>query len=183
MPTNRLTISLDDDADAALEDLVARTDESRSEVVRRALAFYAANFEAATADAERNLEAYHQMLSSGEHVLLDVDFLHCFLDYVEGTDGDPDPEFLAEADRVADYHAHEYEQRFASLGELLDWLAFCGFLTVRHSEGDTYHIVFPSESIKWFMLRFIDRSSANLPFDLTVEEGVSKVLLTESASS
>ncbi|MFC4358903.1 ribbon-helix-helix protein, CopG family [Halobium salinum] len=180
MPTNRLTISLDDEAEAALDDLVARTDESRSEVVRRALTFYAANFEAASADAGPNLEAYHQMLSSGEHVLLDVDFLHCFLDYVEDGSGEPNSAFLAEADRVSDYHAHEYEQRFGSLGELLDWLSFCGFLTVRRTEGSTYHVVFPSESVKWFMLRFVERSSANLPFELTIEEGVSKVLLTES---
>ncbi|WP_224449718.1 ribbon-helix-helix protein, CopG family [Haloprofundus salilacus] len=187
MPTNRLTISLDEEAEAALDDLVGRTDTSRSEVVRRALTFYAANFEAATADAGPNLEAYHQLLSSGEHVLLDVDFLHCFLDYVEAEDGTPDPDFLAAANRVADYHAHEYERRFVSLGELLDWLSFCGFLTVRRTEGSvdgrTYHVVFPSESVKWFMLGFIDRSTTDLSFDLAINEGVSKVLLTETRKS
>ncbi|WP_227377323.1 ribbon-helix-helix protein, CopG family [Haladaptatus halobius] len=177
--TNRITVSLDDDARTALDGLVKRADKPQSELVRQALTFYAANYDAATADAEPNLEAYHQMLSSGEHVLLDVDFLHCFLDYVEDESGDPDPEFLELADKVSEYHAREYEHRFASLGELLDWLSFCGFLTVRATEGDTYHVVFPTESVKWFMMRFVELSAARLPFELEIEDGVSKVLITE----
>lgn len=176
--TDRVTVSLDDDARAALDTLITRTGKGQSELVRRALAFYAANFEAATADASANLEEYHGMLAGGEHVLLDVDFLHCFLDHVE-TDSGPDPEFLACADRVSDYHASEYRNRFSDLGELLDWLSFCGFLTVRETRERTYHVVFPAESVKWFMLRFVERSVADLDFELDIDEGVSKVLLTE----
>lgn len=178
MVTNRLTVSLDDDAVAALTDLAERTGESQSAVVRKALTFYAANFDAANGEAGSNLESYHRMLSTGEHVLLDVDFLHCFLDYVEGTDGEPDPEFLAVADRVSAYHAREYGRRFSTLGELLNWLSFCGFLTVREADGRTYHVVFPTESVKWFMLRFIERSATDLPFELEIDEGVSKVIIT-----
>ena len=178
MATDRVTVSLDDDARAALDSLTARTGKGQSELVRRALAFYAANFEAATADASANLEEYHGMLAGGEHVLLDVDFLHCFLATIE-TDADADPDFLDCIDRVSDYHAREYEQRFSDLGELLDWLSFCGFLTVRETDGEGYHVVFPTESVKWFMLRFIERSATDLPFALDIDEGVSKVLLAE----
>lgn len=177
--TDRITVSLDDEAQVALDELVSQVEKPRSELVRRALVFYAANYDAATTAAGPNLEAYHRMLSSGEHVLLDVDFLHCFLDYVEDETGTPDPEFLELADQVSDYHASEYQHRFEGLGELLDWLSFCGFLTVRETQGDTYHVVFPTESVKWFMTRFVERSSAALPFELELEEGVSKVLMTE----
>ncbi|WP_435319701.1 ribbon-helix-helix protein, CopG family [Haloarchaeobius sp. TZWSO28] len=175
---DRITVSLDEDAVTALESLTSRTGKPQSELVRQALSFYAANFEAATADAGANLESYHQMLSSGEHVLLDVDFLHCFLDYVENAEGEPAPEFVEAADRVASFHAREYEDRFESLGELLDWLSFCGFLTVRESRGQTYHVVFPTESVKWFMTGFIEESTARLPFELEVEEGLSKVIFS-----
>jgi predicted transcriptional regulator len=179
MTGDRVTVSLDNEASAALETLSNRTQNGRSELVRRALTFYAANFEAATADASANLEAYHQMLAGGEHILLDVDFLHCFLDHVETESGDPDPEFIECTDRVAEYHASEYEKRFSDLGELFDWLSFCGFLTVRKTEDDTYHVVFPTESMKWFMLRFIEGSTTSLDFAVDVDEGVAKVLFTE----
>lgn len=183
MPADRVTVSLDDDTAAALADLTDRTGEGRSEVIRRALTFYAANFDAASADAGPNLAAYHRMLSGGEHVLLDIDFMHCFLDYVTDENGDPDPEFVEAVDIVSDYHAHEYADRFASVGELLEWLSFCGFLSVREATGDTYHVVFPSAELRWFMTRFIERSVRDLPFDLDIEESVSKVLITERESS
>ena len=177
--TDRITVSFDDDARAALESLTGETGKSQSELVRRALSFYAANFEAATGDPSHNLEQYYQMLSSGEHVLLDVDFLHCFLDRLYN-DGNPDPDFVESADRVSEYHVREYAERFDGLAELLEWLSFCGFLTVRSETDGAYHVVFPSESIRWFMVRFIERSTADLPFDVAVEAGVSKAILTEN---
>ncbi|MFC6732789.1 MULTISPECIES: ribbon-helix-helix protein, CopG family [unclassified Haladaptatus] len=180
MSHDRVTVSLDTDARAALEDLTSRTGVGQSEVVRRALTFYAANFQVATMDTSANLQDYHKMLAGGEHALLDIDFLHCFLDYVEEENGEPDPEFLADADRVSDYHAHEYVGKFDDLGELLEWLSLCGFLTVRRSEENTYHVVYPSEQLRWFMTRFVERSSVNLPFSIEIEEGLTKVLMTET---
>lgn len=179
MTNDRVTVSLDEDAREALEDLTSRTGKGQSELVRSALTFYAANFQAATTDASSKLEDYHKMLTGGEHVLLDVDFLHGFLDYVSDGDGNPDPEFLDSADQVSDYHAHEYQGEFESLDELLEWLSLCGFLSVRRSDENRYHIVFPSEQIRWFMTRFIDKSTKNLPFEIEIEEGLTKVLITE----
>ena len=178
MSRDRVTVSLDDDAKAALDDLAERSGAGQSEVVRRALTFYAANFEAATsAGSGENLADYHRMLAGGEHVLLDVDFLHCFLDRID-TD-DPDDEFMEAVDRVSEYHSHEYAERFDDIGELLDWLSLCGFLTVRNAEGDTYHVVFPSESMRWFMTRFVRRSTTEVPFEVEIEESVSKVLVRQ----
>lgn len=179
MSNDRVTVSLDDDARAALEELTGKTGEGQSKLVRRALTFYAANFGAATAESSEELEKYHKMLAGGEHVLLDVDFLHCFLNYVADGEGDPDPAFLEMADEVSDYHAREYEGEFESLDELLEWLSLCGFLSVRRSDANRYHVVFPSEQIRWFMTRFIERSTANLSFDIDIEAGLTKVMITE----
>ena len=178
---HRVTVSLDDETKAALETLAGETGRGQSEVVRRALSFYAANFEAASGRPSDNLEQYYQMLSSGEHVLLDVDFLHAFLEHLYAG-GDPDPAFVEAADRVSDYHAREYEARFERVGELLEWLSFCGFLEVRDEANGVYHVVFPSEAIQWFMTRFIERSTASMPIDLEIERGVSKTIVTERPS-
>jgi predicted transcriptional regulator len=183
MSSDRLTVSLDEDAREALENLTEKTGQARSELVRQALIFYAGNYQAAQAESSQRLEDYHKMLSGGEHVLLDIDFLHCFLDYVSDEEGDPDPEFLETADEVSDYHAREYVNEFASLDELLEWLSLCGFLSVRRTDDDRYHVVFPSEQIRWFMTRFIERSTADLPFDIEIEEGLTKVMMTEQPAS
>ncbi|MFC7157702.1 ribbon-helix-helix protein, CopG family [Halomarina halobia] len=179
MVSDRLTVSLDKDSREALDDLVSQTGQGQSELVRQALLFYAANFQAANTATSTNLQQYHKMLSSGEHVLLDIDFLHGLLDYVEVSAGEPDPEFAKVIDRVAEYHAEEYRSRFSTLSELLDWLSVCGFLKVRQADTNTYHVVFPTEKIKWFMTKFIQQSTAKLPFEIEIAQGVSKVIVTE----
>lgn len=179
MVADRLTVSLDEGSREALDNLVTRTGEGQSELVRRALVFYAANFQAASTEVSGTLEDYHKMLASGEHVLLDIDFLHCLLEYAIADVDDPDPGFVAAIDQVARFHALEYEDRFENLEELLDWLSVCGFLTVRETNESTYHVVFPSEQLRWFMTRFVRESTAGLPFDLEIEEGVSKVIFKE----
>ena len=179
MASDRVTVSLDERSREALDGLVDRTGRGQSEIVREALTFYATNFQAANTDSSANLEQYHAVLSGGEHVLLDVDFLHGLLDAVDAGDGEPNAAFRDVIDRVAAYHAAEYEQRFDTLGELLDWLSVCGFLTVREAGEGTYHVVFPSAEIRWFMTEFIAETSRELPFDVEISEGVSKVLVTE----
>jgi len=176
MIKDRITVSLDEDAKEALEQLVSQTGKGNSELVRQAISFYAANRQVASSDVSLDLEEYHEMLASGEHALLDIDFLHTLLKY-SPDDGERAEAFTRDLDRVAEYHAAEYAERFGSLEEVLDWLSVCGFLTVRESTENTYHVVFPTEDVKWFMLRFLRKSTAQLPFELEIEQGVSKVLL------
>lgn len=175
MVTERTTVSLDEDARQALDELAEQTGRGNSEIVRQALGFYAANQEVARADVRIDLDEYHKMLASGEHALLDIDFLHALLRYAPVDD----EEYLRDLDRVAEYHSAEYASRFDDLEEVLDWVSVCGFLTVRKTAEDTYHAVFPTEDVKWFMLRFLRRSTADLPFEIEVDEGVSKVFLRE----
>lgn len=93
-----MTVSLDKDVKEALDNLTERTGHGQSKLLRRALTFYAANYQAATTDAGTKPGDYHRMLSSGEHVLLNVDLLHCFLDYVSDSNDEPGPDFLTKAD-------------------------------------------------------------------------------------
>ena len=179
MPSDRLTVSLDERSRESLDGLTSQTGHGQSEIVRQALVFYAANFQVASSETNADLEQYHNMLSDGEHVLLDIDFLHGLLDHVEITEEEPHPEFQNVIDSVAEYHAEEYRARFNSLGDILDWLSLCGFLTVRQAGDDTYHVVFPTRKIKWFMTQFIQKSTAKLDFDVEISEGVSKVLIKQ----
>lgn len=179
MAGDRLTVSLDEQSREALDELVELTGEGQSETVRRAIHFYATNFQVANSETDVDLVQYHRMLSGGEHVLLDIDFLHGLLDNVELENGEPSPEFQEVIDQVAEFHADEYRTRFTSLADILDWLSFCGFLTARKADDDTYHVVFPTEKVKWFMTRFIQRSTEKLEFEVEVSEGVSKVLISE----
>lgn len=179
---DRITASVEKKDRKRINKLVERTNMSQSEIVRQAIRFYEANYEAVSTDSTYALDQYYQMLSSGEHVVLDIDFLHCFLDYVYDSES-ADDAFLEIADQVSDYHCQEYKDRFDNLGDVLKWLSVCGFLFVRSESKDSYYVTFPSESIRWFMTRFIVRSTADLPFDVEVETGISKAIISEVPAS
>ncbi|MHC3381141.1 ribbon-helix-helix protein, CopG family [Haloarcula sp. H-GB5] len=178
MPTDRVTVSLDEETKETLESLTDRTGESQSQLIREAIAFYAANFDSAHASDSDHLQTYYEMLSTGEHVLLDIDLLHALLSQFPDPE-ERDEEILEMIDQVAQYHAQEYAERFDSLEDVLEWLSLCGFLTVRRDEKGSFHVVFPSESVRWLMIRFIHGSITDLPFEIEIEESVSKVLLKE----
>ncbi|WP_255171135.1 ribbon-helix-helix protein, CopG family [Natrononativus amylolyticus] len=180
--TERVTASLDADSIEALETLCTKTDSPQSEIVRRALTFYATNFEAANGHASDKLGQHYQMLMSGEHVLLDIDFFHVFLEYCYA-DGDPEPELVQAIDRVSDYHAREYATEFETIGDLLTWLSFCGFLEVQRNTEDTYHVIFPSEATRWFATRFIERSTVEMPLEIDIERGVLKAIIIEQVAN
>lgn len=180
--TDRITASVEEEDRKRINKLVERTNMSQSEVIRQAVRFYEANYEVASTDSTYALDQYYQMLSCGEYVLLDIDFFHCFLDYVY--DGESaDDAFLEIADQVSGYHCQEYKDRFDNLGDILKWLSACGFLFVRSESKDSYYVMFPSESIRWFMTRFIVRSTAELPFDVEVDAGISKAIIREIPAS
>ncbi|WP_058991719.1 ribbon-helix-helix protein, CopG family [Haloarcula sp. CBA1127] len=178
MPTDRVTVSLDEETKETLESLTDRTGESQSQLIREAIAFYAANFDSAHASDSDHLQTYYEMLSTGEHVLLDIDLLHALLSQFSDP-AEKDEAVLEMIDQVAQYHAQEYAERFDSLEDVLEWLSLCGFLTVRRDEKGSFHVVFPSESVRWLMIRFIRGSITDLPFEIEIEESVSKVLLRE----
>lgn len=100
MTSDRVTVSLDEDAKSTLEELTDRIDESRSELIRKAIAFYAANFKSANASDSDHLQTYYEMLSTGEHVLLDIDLLHALLSQADDPE-ERDTDFLDMIDSSA----------------------------------------------------------------------------------
>lgn len=104
MPSDRVTVSLDEDAEEALEGLTDQTDENRSELIRKAITFYAANFDSANASDSDHLQTYYEMLPTDEHIILDTDYLHVRSSHVDDS-GEGNSEFIDTVDRVAQYHA------------------------------------------------------------------------------
>jgi hypothetical protein len=55
--------------------------------------------------------------------------------------------------------------------EPLERLSLWEFLSVRLSDDSRYHVVSPSDQIRWFVNRFIERSAATFAIDLAIEAG------------
>ncbi len=156
--------------------MVERSGKRNGEPLRQATSCYAANQEVASADVSLDVEESREMLASGEHAPLDVGFPHTLLKC--SPDGHERSEaFVRDLDRVAEYYAAEHAERCDSPEEVPDWLPVCGFLTVRESTANTYHVVFPTADVMWFVLRFLRASTTQLRLESEIERGVSRVLL------
>lgn len=174
--STRVTVSLDDPAQAALETLVEETGASKSELVRKALMFYEANLEVATDGDQNDLWKYNKALASQDHVLLDRDFMHLFLTSL--ADHDAMEAFLEETPQVAAYHVPEYREDFDTVVDLLDWLEFCGFLQYRRIDDEAVQLIFHNRHIKEVMAEFTVNVLEGLGYEVTIaRDGLTKVVL------
>lgn len=172
----RITVSLDEQTKTVLDTLTEERDGSQSEIVRNAIAFYEANIDVATGNAQDELWKYNKALASKDHLLLDRDFMHLFMKTLAEHGALED--FLDEAEQVAAYHVPEYQEDFDSIEELLGWLEFCGFLHYRRIDADSVQLIFHDQHIKQVMSKFTVHVLDGMGYDVTVaRDGVTKVVL------
>lgn len=170
---DRITISLDADTKRALESLREQTSANQSELVRSAIQFYEANLDVTESDDSDSLWRYSRALSAQDHVLLDRDFFHLFLQHVPNSEN-----FESEVERIASYHAPEYNEEFQSPLELLEWLSFCGFLEYKQVDGQSIQLIFHNEDVKDVMGPFTVTAIEEMGHDVTVvRTGITKVVL------
>lgn len=171
---DRITVSLDEETRAAFDRLGEETAANQSELVRRAIQFYEANLSVAEGDDADTLWRYSKALSGQDHVLLDRDFLHLFLRSVPAAE----EAFQDEVKRVAEYHVPEYDEEFDSVQELLEWLAFCGFLEFKRVGNERVQLIFHDEAVRDVMGTFVVAVLEGLGYDVEVARtGITKVVL------
>lgn len=170
---DRITISLDAESREALEELRDRTSANQSELVRHAIQFYEANLDVSENDDSDSLWRYSHALSAQGHVLLDRDFFHLFLRHVPDTDA-----FEADIEQIASYHVPEYDEEFSSPKELLQWLAFCGFLEFKQVGDKSVQLIFHNEDVKDVFGLFTVAAIEGIGHDVTiVRTGITKLVL------
>jgi len=130
-----VTVSFDDETAAIFRDLKKGIGISQSELMRTALKFYSrhkALFE--SVDVER-IYIYSEMLSDGEHVILDMDHWILFLKLVESH---PDrDQFWEMHQKVSQSHAEEFIHKNHDVEVVLRRLEACNlFKLSKTSETD-----------------------------------------------
>lgn len=170
---DRITISLDPESREALEGLRDRMSANQSEIVRHAIKFYKANLNVSENDDSDILWRYSHSLRAQDHVLLDRDFFHLFLQHVPDTDT-----FDADIEQIALYHVPEYNEEFDSPKELLEWLSFCGFLEFKEVDDQNIQLIFQSKDVKDVFGPFTVTAIEGIGHEVTVTRtGITKVVL------
>ncbi len=164
----RITIAFDEETARIFKELKLQN-VSQSEVIRKALRFYYLFRDFEKYDLKR-LRVYIEMLSEGEHVILDLDHLVSFLRLIEKH---PRKEEFWEIHReIARSHAEQF--RGMNVEQMLKRLEICNFFRLGKSRED-YILVFGSEDVKKFMRVFLEELLKELNKYIEIKEDLTKL--------
>jgi hypothetical protein len=142
---------------------------SQSDLIRRALKFYYTFRGFGEGELER-LKIHAEMLTGGEHVIVDLDHLVTMLRIIESTP--QKDKFWEEHRRIARSHAEQF--RYLDLERILKRLEACNFFRLVKME-DEYILIFGNEEIKKFISVFLQEVFDILTLNAQMKEELTKI--------
>lgn len=168
-----VTISFDRESAVIFREMKDGLVGSQSELLRTALKFYSrhkALFESLDGD---RLRIYTEMLSEGEHVILDIDHWILFLRFIESH---PDKEkFWEMHQKVSQAHAEEFIQKSHDIKTVLRRLEACNlFKLIRTSETE-FTLILGYDVPKRFIRTEIEEIISKMGRRAEIREDLSKI--------
>ncbi|HOI68248.1 MAG: ribbon-helix-helix protein, CopG family [Methanothrix sp.] len=168
-----VTISFDEESAGIFREMKKDLPVSQSELMRTALRFYSrhkALFESLDGDRVR---IYTEMLSDGEHVILDIDHWMLFLKFIESH---PDKEkFWEMHQKVSQAHAEEFIYKNHDIETVFRRLEACNlFKLIRTSETD-FTLILGYDIPKKFIKTEIEDIFSKMGSRAEIREDLSKL--------
>ena len=172
----RITVAFDQSTASLLEKISKDAELSQSEIMRRAIRFYNENKSLEDPALKRKVYAYLDLLSSGEHVILDVDHWLLFLDLVESS---PDKEkFWAKHREIARSHKEQLQSKTHTAEQVLIRLENCNFFRLSKNSEKDFTLVLGSELPKKFVRILVEEFFSVLGIKAEIRENLAKLNVT-----
>lgn len=168
----RITVALDEEALDLLDEMDEEEDISKSELVRRAIRFYYGSKRLRKYGTEK-LDSYLDLLSEGEHIVLDIDHWLLLLDVLESSS--KKEEFWEKSKKVADSHADQLASEVKTLEDLLERLSTCNFFRLNKASEKEYTLLINSEKSKKFVQRLLKDFCNSMGFEVEIQEDIGKL--------
>lgn len=167
--TKKITAALDEATLNFVEQISAEENFPYSEVIRRAINFYNEN----RMFPKQKYIAYMNLLSSGEHVIIDVDHWYLFLDFIQSSQNQE--AFWTKHREIARFHAEELKSKVATVEDLLNRLESCNFFKVIKVSKDDFTLILGSELPKKFITLFLEEFFSANEMKVTLKGHFSKI--------
>ena len=167
----RITTSMDEGTYTLLQDLMEGKKRSTSKTIRDAIEFYALHKDQATDYTAMNL--YMELLTSGEHLVIDLDHWILFMRILDGT---MDPkEFWEAHHQIARSHAEQFKEKENTLEDVLKRLESCNLFKMSKVSDAEYTLILGTAPSKRFIKILIEEIAKGLELNVTVKEDFSKL--------
>jgi hypothetical protein len=174
--TTRITVAFDQTTAGLLSKISKEVDASQSEIMRRALRFYNENRAFEDPATRKRALAYLDLLSNGEHVILDVDHWILFLSMIESS---PEKEqFWIKHRDIARSHKEQLQSKVHNAEQVLARLEMCNFFRVSKSSEKDFTLVLGSELPKKFVKVIVEEFFSVIGVKAEMKENLAKINVT-----
>ena len=167
----RITTSMDKITFSTLEELMEGGKRSKSKTIRDAIEFYGKYHKEAMED--KKIDLYMELLSSGEHIVLDVDHWIMLLRIIGGSMAPED--FWEAHEDIAKSHAEQFSRNLNSFDEVLKRLEACNLFKLRRASENEYTLILGSAPSKKFIKILLERAAECMDSDVKIKEDYSKL--------
>jgi len=173
-PPERVTVALDEDTFAVFKKMRDDLGISQSELMREALKFYCEYrtlFE--PVDAEK-VRTYIEMLSTGEHIIMDIDHWLLFLNFIKSH---PDNEkFWKSHEAICEAHADQLKYKHNHDAEyVLKRLEACNLFKLSKESENAFTLVLGPDITRRFIKTELEEIFGGMGLKVEIKEDLAKL--------
>ncbi|MDD1742907.1 MAG: ribbon-helix-helix protein, CopG family [Methanotrichaceae archaeon] len=171
----RITIALDKETAGLFKQLRDDLNLSQSELMREALKFYGKHKSLFDYAEDKKVYTHAEMLSAGEHVILDIDHWVLLLSFIETH---PEREkFSALHREVSKAHAEQFKHKLYNVESILTRLEICNLFKISKTSKNDFTLIFGSDLSKKFIREELEEIFEGMGFIVELKEDFSKLRL------
>ncbi|MEA2076098.1 MAG: ribbon-helix-helix protein, CopG family [Euryarchaeota archaeon] len=171
----RITIAMDQETFAVFKKMKEDLGISQSELMREALKFYSKHKTLFEFIEDKKVYTHAEMLSAGEHIILDIDHWLLFLNFIESH---PDKEKFWELHReVCQAHAEQFKHKFYRAEYILKRLDACNLFKLTITSKSEFTLVLGSDVPKKFVKTELEEIFNGMGFQVEIKEDFTKLRL------
>lgn len=172
-PPERVTVAMDEETFAVFKKTKDELRISQSELMREALKFYCKYrtlFE--HVDVEK-VRTYIQMLSTGEHIILDIDHWLLFLNFIESH---PERDKFWESHKaICEAHAEQFKHKLYHAEGILKRLEACNLFKLSEETENAFTIVLGPDITRRFIKTELEEIFRRMGFKVEIKEDLAKL--------
>lgn len=169
----RITISLDEGTAKLFQNLKKITGASQSELMREALKFFGKHKMLFDSIDDAAIYAYSEMLSTGEHIIIDIDHWKLFLNFIETH---PDTErFWSLHREICRNHAGHFKHKLFNAESILKRLEICNLFNLRKTGINEFTLIFGSDLPKKFIRIKLEEIFSGMGYVVEIKDEFSRL--------
>jgi len=169
----RITIALDEETSGLFKKMKEDLALSQSELMRESLKFFGKHKMLFDFAEDKKVYTHAEMLSAGEHVILDIDHWILFLSFIETH---PDKEkFWNLHKEVCRAHAEQFKHKLFNAESILRRLEICNLFNMSKTGKNEFTLIFGSDAPKKFVRIELEEIFAGMGFLVEIKDDFSKL--------